>query len=68
MKLVYKFLIPTLSILVAGFFFLLYSFVSSQNQITDFLQSSSNKILEQQLDDRKKSQLGMQNEFLDFTV
>jgi len=68
MKLVYKFLLPTLSILLAGFFFLLYSFVSSQNEITDFLETSSNTMVEEQLNDRKKSQLSMQNEFLDFTV
>ena len=68
MKLVYKFLLPIIMILIGGFYFLLDKTVVSSNAIVDFLQQNSKELLLNQLLVREKLQLGMQNRFLKFST
>ncbi len=68
MKLVYKFLVPTIAILIVGFYLLLDKTISSKNEVVQILQDSSKDILVEQLRIRKKSQLMMQNKFLNFSA
>ena len=68
MKLVYKFLLPTIFILLSGFYFILNKNVSSQNTVVNFLQDNSKELLIDQLKQREKSELAIENSFLNFSA
>ena len=68
MKLVYKFLLPTVIVLGIGFYLLIDKTVSSKNEVVDMLQKSSKQLLKEQLEQRQNRELKMQNKFLDFSA
>ncbi len=67
-KLVYKFMLPVILILILGFYVLTSITVSSQEKIVVFLQNSSEVLASKQIESEKKSKLETQNKFLDFSA
>lgn len=68
MKIVYKLLIPTVLILLVGFYILFFRIISTQEQVMSNLHLSTKTLLIKQLEERKNVQLKFLKNFYESTA